>query len=178
MKHRKVTYVTNPKPLQDCFQTSRNYLGFEAAFCSDNPKNLDTGHVCVLGSELCSEQPNPRKIFLDLTSSRGFWKTDLQKPRELFKGGIKVRREVGFASRSLYRAKTFPRRPSAKIHHRVLPVFISLTRAVFPLLVCFQFVCLFVGIKPGKQYSASCIGREVNPLGVITHGQRHKTCPY
>jgi len=33
------------------------------------------------------------------------------------------------------------------------------------------FVCLFVGIKPAQPYSASCAGREVNPLGVITQGQ-------
>jgi len=33
---------------------------------------------------------------------------------------------------------------------------------------------LFVGIKPGKLYSASCVGREVTPLGVITHWHRHK----
>jgi len=35
-----------------------------------------------------------------------------------------------------------------------------------------------MGIKPGKLYSASRVGREVNPLGVITHGQRHKPCAY
>ena len=40
------------------------------------------------------------------------------------------------------------------------------------------FVCLFVGIKPQKLYSASCVGREVNPLGVVTHGQRHKPRAY
>ena len=28
-------------------------------------------------------------------------------------------------------------------------------------------VCLFVGIQPEKLCSASCVGREVNPLGVI-----------
>jgi len=33
---------------------------------------------------------------------------------------------------------------------------------------------LFVGIKPEKLYFASCVGKEANPLGVITHGQRHK----
>jgi len=33
---------------------------------------------------------------------------------------------------------------------------------------------LFVGIKPEKLYCASCVGREVNPVGVITHGQRNK----
>jgi len=36
------------------------------------------------------------------------------------------------------------------------------------------FVCLFVGIKPKKLHFASCVEREVNPLAVITHGQRHK----
>jgi len=36
------------------------------------------------------------------------------------------------------------------------------------------FVCLFVEIKPEKLYSTSCVGREVNPLGAVTHGQRHK----
>ena len=41
-----------------------------------------------------------------------------------------------------------------------------------------MFVCLFVGIQPEKIYSASCVGREVNPLGVITHGQRHKPRAY
>jgi len=40
------------------------------------------------------------------------------------------------------------------------------------------FDCLFVGIKPGKLYSASCVRREINPLGVITHGQRHKLRAY
>ena len=45
------------------------------------------------------------------------------------------------------------------------------------MFVCL-FVCLFVGIKPEKVYSASCVGREVNPLGVITHGQRHKPRAY
>ena len=38
--------------------------------------------------------------------------------------------------------------------------------------------CLFVGIKPEKLYSASCVGREVHPLGVITHEQRHKPRAY
>jgi len=32
---------------------------------------------------------------------------------------------------------------------------------------------LFVGIKTEKLYSTSCGEREVNPLGVVTHGQRH-----
>ena len=32
-------------------------------------------------------------------------------------------------------------------------------------------VCLSVGIKPENPYSASCVGREVNLLGVITHGR-------
>ena len=44
--------------------------------------------------------------------------------------------------------------------------------------VCFVLFHLFVEIKPKKLYSASCweglIDVEVNPLGVITHGQRHK----
>ena len=40
------------------------------------------------------------------------------------------------------------------------------------------FVCLFVGIQPEKLHSASCVGREVNPMGVITHGQRHKLRMY
>ena len=31
----------------------------------------------------------------------------------------------------------------------------------------------FLLIKPKKLYSASCVGREVNPLGVITHGQKN-----
>ena len=35
------------------------------------------------------------------------------------------------------------------------------------------FVCLFVGIKPEKLYSASFVWREVKPLGVIVHGLRH-----
>ena len=45
------------------------------------------------------------------------------------------------------------------------------------LFVCL-IVCLFVGIKPEKLYSASCVERKVNPLGVITHGQRHKPRAY
>ena len=36
-----------------------------------------------------------------------------------------------------------------------------------------MFVCLFVGIKPEKLYSASCFWREENPLGMIAHGLRH-----
>ena len=35
------------------------------------------------------------------------------------------------------------------------------------------FVCLFVGIKPEKPYSASFSWREVNPLGMIAHRLRH-----
>jgi len=31
-----------------------------------------------------------------------------------------------------------------------------------------SFVCLFVAIKPEKIYFASCVGRRVNPRGVIT----------
>jgi len=46
------------------------------------------------------------------------------------------------------------------------------------LFIIFLFVCLFVGIKPEKLYSASCVGREKHPLGVITHGQRHKPRAY
>ena len=42
----------------------------------------------------------------------------------------------------------------------------------------FVFVCLTVGIKPEKLYSASCVGREVNPLGVITHRQWYKSRAY
>jgi len=37
---------------------------------------------------------------------------------------------------------------------------------------------LFVGIKPEKPYSASCVGREVYPLGMITYWQRHKPRSY
>ena len=40
------------------------------------------------------------------------------------------------------------------------------------------FVCLFVGIKPGKLYSTSCVAREVNPLGAVTDGQGHKSRAY
>jgi len=40
------------------------------------------------------------------------------------------------------------------------------------------FVCFFVGIKPENFYSTSCVGKEVTPLGVITHGQRHKPHVY
>jgi len=40
------------------------------------------------------------------------------------------------------------------------------------------FVCLFVEIKPDILYSASCVRREVNPLGVITHGQRYTPRAY
>jgi len=44
----------------------------------------------------------------------------------------------------------------------------------------FFFFNLFVGINPEKLYSASesCVGREVHPLGVITHGQRRKPRAY
>ena len=45
------------------------------------------------------------------------------------------------------------------------------------LFVCL-FVCLFAGIKPEKLYSASCVGREVNLMAVITHRQRHKPRAY
>jgi len=40
------------------------------------------------------------------------------------------------------------------------------------------FACLFVGIKPKKLYSTSCVRREVHPLAVIAHGQRHKPRAY
>jgi len=47
------------------------------------------------------------------------------------------------------------------------------------VLISTSVICLFVvGIKPEKLYSASCVGREVTPLGVITHGQRHKPRAY
>ena len=40
--------------------------------------------------------------------------------------------------------------------------------------VClFGLVCLFVGIKPEKLYSASFFWTEVKPLGMIAHGRRH-----
>jgi len=39
-------------------------------------------------------------------------------------------------------------------------------------LVCL-FVCLF-GIKSEKLYSVPWVGKEIKPLGKITHGQRHK----
>jgi len=48
----------------------------------------------------------------------------------------------------------------------------------YEALVLNLFVCLFVGINPEKLYSTSCVGREVNPLGVTTHGQRHKSRAY
>ena len=48
------------------------------------------------------------------------------------------------------------------------------TRTALRLSCLFLFVFLFVGIKLEKLYSASCVGREVNLLCVITHGQRHK----
>ena len=51
--------------------------------------------------------------------------------------------------------------------------------SLFELDTClFCFVCLFVGIKPEKLYSASCVWEEVNPLGVVTHGQRHRPRAY
>ena len=54
----------------------------------------------------------------------------------------------------------------------LLPGFSPQTNLKAYLFFCF-FVCLFVEIKPEKLYS--CVGREVNPLGVIIHGpQRHK----
>jgi len=36
------------------------------------------------------------------------------------------------------------------------------------------FVCLFVEIKNPENYTPPPVGREVNPLGVVTHGQSHK----
>ena len=45
-----------------------------------------------------------------------------------------------------------------------------MTRTWISTFLACLFVCLFVGIKPKKLYSASCGGREVNPLGVVTHG--------
>ena len=38
------------------------------------------------------------------------------------------------------------------------------------LSLFFLFVCLFVGINPEKLYTSFCVGREVNLLGVVTHG--------
>ena len=42
------------------------------------------------------------------------------------------------------------------------------------------FIRLFVEINPEKLYSVSCVGRDVNLLGVITqaHGQRFKPRVY
>ena len=45
------------------------------------------------------------------------------------------------------------------------------------VFVCL-FFCLLVGIKPEELYSVSFFAREVNSLGVITHGQRHKPRAY
>ena len=56
-----------------------------------------------------------------------------------------------------------------RTHTRSL--FLSLSRT--HMFVCL-FVCLFVEIKPEKLYSAFCVWREVNPLGVLTRGQRHR----
>jgi len=47
------------------------------------------------------------------------------------------------------------------------------TKQTNTMRICL-FVCLSDDIKPVKLYSASCVGREVNPLKVITHGQRYK----
>jgi len=52
------------------------------------------------------------------------------------------------------------------------------TIRTLPLVIVCLFLCLSVGIKPENPYSASCVGREVNFLGVITHGQRHKPRTY
>jgi len=46
-------------------------------------------------------------------------------------------------------------------------------QALLETFVCL-FVCLFVGIKPEKSYSDSCVGREVNPLGHHSCG----ACPF
>ena len=46
------------------------------------------------------------------------------------------------------------------------------------LFVGIYLFVLFIGIKPEKLYSACWFGREVNPLGVSTHGQRHKPHAY
>jgi len=56
IKRRKVTNITNPKPLQGSFHSFHKYLGFGISFRSDNPNHLDTGYVYVLGSESCSER--------------------------------------------------------------------------------------------------------------------------
>jgi len=63
------------------------------------------------------------------------------------------------------------RRHAVEVWHISLAVTSRLS--LWIAFVCL-FVCLFVGIKHEKPYFASCVGREVNPLGVITHGQMHK----
>jgi len=74
MKRSKVTNVTNRKPLQGCFQTFRKYLRFQATFRSDKPKNLDTGHVYVLGLEICSERLSDTCIVSPQSVSAPTWK--------------------------------------------------------------------------------------------------------
>jgi len=44
-----------------------------------------------------------------------------------------------------------------------------------PILGSRLFVCLFVGIKL-KKHTPPPVGREVNPLGVVTHGRYCVSC--
>jgi len=51
VKRKEEKIQMHTKPLMGSFQTFHTYLGVEAAFRADNPKNFDTGHVYVLGLE-------------------------------------------------------------------------------------------------------------------------------
>jgi len=73
MKRSKVTNVTNPKPLQGCFQTFRKYLVVQATFRWDKPKNLDTGHVYVLGLKICSKRLSDTCIVSPQSVSTPTW---------------------------------------------------------------------------------------------------------
>jgi len=80
------------------------------------------------------------------------------------------------ASLDLHKPYTSRIRLASRDPPRLIPLSINIQGSLVPrvptLFFCF---CLFVGINPEKLYSVFCGGREVNPLGVATHGQRHKT---
>jgi len=82
---------------------------------------------------------------------------------------------TGSEQANVFRGDDLKVRPTECILSINFPLFfVNFSTCLFVCLL----VCLFVGIKPEKLFCASCVGREANPLGVITHGQRHTGKPH
>jgi len=98
-------------------------------------------------------------------NSRLGWLMQFVTPR--IKGGINVRRRVRFLNGSL-RTWTSLRRPSAKIHHCVLPSFTPLTRAaVFPRFLSatlhFTLGCSWPSINAALGMPDRTLSKKKNP---------------